>query len=185
MAQKHNYNFQHRDATMNYQLAMLAGACLLAPCTFATTPTRGRSSPHQVTGNELTANDAGLDAQFGPVRIAQNNITGNTRGIDFTDGGSPTPSAPLVVRNNVFGIKAYGVEVFQATAGGLPKLRENNIYGNGLCGTHNGTSEALDARNNFWGAATGPSDTDPADNACSALVPTRTSPFATSEFAVH
>ena len=147
--------------------------------------TRGPASPHQIIGNELTGNDIGLDAAFGPVRIAQNNITGNTRGLDFLDSGTPTPSPPLVVRNNVFGNKAYGIEMFQAPAGGLPKLRENNIFGNGLCGTHNGANEALDARHNFWGVATGPSDVDPADNACSELVPTRTTPFATSEFAVR
>lgn len=147
--------------------------------------TRGLSTAHQIIGNELTGNDIGLDALFGPVRIAQNNITGNTRGIDFTNGGTPSPSSPLVVRNNIFGNKAYGVEMFEAPVGGSPRLRENNIFANGLCGTHNGTNETLDARNNFWGAATGPSDTDPADDACGAPAPTRTSPFATSQFVVR
>jgi parallel beta-helix repeat protein len=146
---------------------------------------RGPASPHQIIGNELTGNDIGLDAAFGPLRIAQNNITGNTRGLEFLNSGMPTPSPPLVVHNNVFGNKAYGVEIFEVAPGGLPKLRENNIFGNGLCGTHNRANEALDARHNFWGAAAGPSDSDPADNACAELVPTLTTPFATSEFAVR
>jgi hypothetical protein len=146
---------------------------------------RGPASPHQLIGNELTGNDIGLDAAIGPVRISNNNITGNTRGIDFLDSGAPTPNPPQVVRNNIFGNKAYGVEIFQAPPGGLPRLRENNIFANGLCGTHTRSSDALDARNNFWGAATGPSSVDPADTDCSEFVPARTTPFATSEFAVR
>lgn len=145
----------------------------------------GAESPHQFIGNELIGNDVGLQSEYAPVRFAQNNISGNTSGIEFIETSTPTPSPPVVVRNNLFGNKVYGVEIFQGPPGALPKLRENNIYGNGFCGAHNRANQALDARNNFWGVATGPSDVDPADNACAELVPTRTTPFATSEFQVR
>lgn len=146
--------------------------------------THGASSPHQVTGNEITGNDIGMEVVWGPVRISQNNISGNTRGIEFFGNTTPISSPPTVVRNNLLGNKTYGIEIFDAPPGGLPRVRENNLFGNGFCGTNNRSTEVLDARNNFWGTASGPSDTDPADNACAVSAPTRTTPFAAGEFAV-
>jgi hypothetical protein len=42
----------------------------------------------------------------------------------------------------------------------------------------------LDARNNYWGAATGPSFADPADDACQWTAPIQSTPFATSAFVI-
>ena len=148
--------------------------------------THGAASPHQLVNNELNGNDIGLEVVWGPVRIAQNNISGNTRGIEFFGPSTPISGPPVVVRNNLLGNKTFGIEILEEPApGGLPRVRENNLFANGFCGTNNRSSQTLDARNNFWGAATGPSDTDPADNACSVSAPTRTTPFAVSEFAVR
>jgi hypothetical protein len=146
--------------------------------------THGAVTPHQVTGNEIIGNDIGMEVVWGPVRIAQNNISGNTRGIEFFGNTTPISSPPTVVRNNLLGNMTYGIEIFDAPPGGLPKVRENNFFGNGFCGTNNRSTQSLDARNNFWGAPGGPSDTDPADNACAVSAPTRTTPFSAVEFAV-
>ena len=100
----------------------------------------------------------------------------------------PIASGPLLVRNNFVGNRANGIDVYPGPAGISPRLRENNIFGNGNCGTTNQTGAAgvtIDARNNFWGAATGPSFTDPADAACAGAQPTLTTPFATEAFAVR
>jgi hypothetical protein len=147
--------------------------------------TNGAESPHQVIGNEITSNDIGLEAVWGPVRISQNNISANNLGMEFFGNTTPIAKPPLVVRNNFLGNNTYGIEIFEGPPGQLPRVRENNFFGNGFCGTNNRTNESLDARNNFWGVATGPSDIDPADNACAESAPTRTVPFATSEFAVR
>ena len=107
-------------------------------------------------------------------------------------GGLPVgDKGPLLIRNNFVGNRANGVDLFPGPAGVITRLRENNIFGNGNCGTTNQSNiggsvgATLDARNNYWGAATGPSFNDPADPACQGLHPTLSEPFASSEFEVR
>jgi hypothetical protein len=132
--------------------------------------TVGPVAAHRITANEISGNDTGLGAML------------NGFSLDI-----PIASGPLLVRNNFVGNRANGIDVYPGPAGISPRLRENNIFGNGNCGTTNQTGAAgvtVDARNNFWGAATGPSFTDPADAAAGAQ-PTLTTPFATEAFAVR
>ena len=152
--------------------------------------TVGPVAAHRITANEISGNDTGLGINWGPSRIAQNQVNANRLGA-MLNGFSldlPIASGPLLVRNNFVGNRANGIDVYPGPAGISPRLRENNIFGNGNCGTTNQTGAAgvtVDARNNFWGAATGPSFTDPADAACAGAQPTLTTPFATEAFAVR
>ena len=70
-------------------------------------------------------------------------------------------------------------------------LRENNFFGNGNCGVTNQTNIGgstpvpVDARRNYWGAATGPSFNDPADPACQGAQPVLFAPYSASEFDIR
>jgi nitrous oxidase accessory protein NosD len=64
--------------------------------------------------------------------------------------------------NDIVG-NAVGLSVQESTAG--VKATKNNIYGNGTDGSNCGITvfhNGADARNNYWGASTGPGP-DPAD----------------------
>jgi hypothetical protein len=149
----------------------------------------GATAAHEVSRNQLTGNEFGLNINYGPARISQNYVSGNRTGVmvnGFSD--EPMQGGPLLVRNYLVGNEANGVDVYPGPAGITVRLRENNIFGNGNCGTTNQTGptgETLDARNNFWGAAAGPSFNDPADEACPGLKPTLTAPFSTREFDIR
>jgi len=152
----------------------------------------GSLAPHRVTSNRVSGNDIGLAINFGPSRIAQNQVTGNRTGVMINGySDAPQDKGPLLIRNNFVGNRANGVDLFPGPAGVITRLRENNIFGNGNCGTTNQSNiggsvgATLDARNNYWGAATGPSFNDPADPACQGLHPTLSEPFASSEFEVR
>jgi hypothetical protein len=153
----------------------------------------GSINPHRVIANSMVGNEQGLAINWGPSRISQNYVAGNRVGasINGFSNDTPIPSGPFLVRNSFVGNRANGVDVFSGPAGATPTLRENNIFGNGNCGTTNQTTTGgypgftLDARNNFWGAATGPSFQNPADEACPGGQPTLTTPFATREFQVR
>jgi hypothetical protein len=150
----------------------------------------GPVAAHRITANEISGNGTGLGINWGPSRISQNQVTANRLGA-MLNGYSldlPITQGPLLIRNNFVGNRANGIDVFPGPAGISPRLRENNIFGNGNCGTTNqtgATGVTVDARNNFWGAATGPSFTDPADPACAGAQPTLTTPFATREFDIR
>jgi hypothetical protein len=150
----------------------------------------GSVAAHRITSNVISGNDSGLIIGWGPSRITQNQVTANRLGA-MLNGYSldlPIERGPQLTRNNFVGNRANGIDVYPGPAGISPRLRENNIFGNGNCGTTNQTGASgvtVDARNNFWGASTGPSFTDPADSACPGAQPTLTTPFATVEFDVR
>jgi hypothetical protein len=150
----------------------------------------GPVAAHRITANEISGNDTGLSVNWGPSRIAQNQVNANRVGASLNGFSLDFPIAhgPLLVRNNFLGNRANAIDVFPGPPGISPRLRDNNIFGNGNCGTTNQTGASgvtVDARNNFWGAATGPSFTDPADPACAGAQPTLTTPFATEAFEVR
>jgi parallel beta-helix repeat protein len=146
----------------------------------------GGTGPHRVNGNEVSGNDTGMSINYGESRIAQNQITANGFGI-MINGYSDDPEAtgPVITRNNILGNRTNGVYTLPGPAGAQIKVRENNIFGNGGCGSGNQSTAVIDARRNFWGAATGPSFQDPADPDCSAPGAMLTTPFATTEFDVR
>ena len=69
-------------------------------------------------------------------------------------------------------------------------IGRNNIWGNSYnmtnCGLFNNSGSTVGARNNFWGAATGPGP-DPADLVCNSGAGSFTdaNPPAASEFEIH
>jgi parallel beta-helix repeat protein len=147
--------------------------------------THGAQSPHQLVGNQVIGNQIGLEIPYGPVRVTQNNLNGNNLAVELIETTTPVSSAPVFVRNSFLGNQTFAIDIQQGPAGSSPKIRENNFFGNGFCATNNRSTATVDARNNFWGAATGPSPNDPADDACPSAVPTLTAPFSKREFDIR
>jgi hypothetical protein len=96
---------------------------------------------------------------------------------------NPVPARVLFLQRNSFTANLnYGVYILAGTPGNVT-IRENNFFGNrGSCGIASQSADVIDARNNYWGAATGPSWIDPADEACAMQGSITTTPFATREF---
>jgi hypothetical protein len=141
---------------------------------------------HRVIGNQVSGNEVGFSVNYGPYRIAQNQIAANGMGV-FVSGFSsePIPQGPLFTRNNFVGTRASALLVTAGPPGITARVRENNFLGNYGCGTNNQSDATLDARHNFWGSPSGPGSLDPADEACDFFGhPTLTTPFATSEYAL-
>jgi hypothetical protein len=168
--------------------ANLAGFVTLANNVATTNDTGiavGPTAGHRVSGNRVSYNGVGLNVAYGASILSSNRVTGNERGVrvgGFATTDGPLANAPLLQRNHLVGNRVNGVDVFSGPAGAMPLLRENNIFGNGQCGTTNQSQFVLDARNNYWGAPTGPSFQDPADPACPNR--TLTTPFAVREFVI-
>lgn len=149
--------------------------------------TTGGIAAHRIVANQVSGNEyTGLAVNWGPAKFSRNQVTGNGSGASV-NGYSNIPLAhgPVFTRNNFVGNRRNGVDVIQGPQGVAVQIRENNIFGNGNCGTTNQTDAPLDARNNFWGVPTGPAFQDPADEACPGAQPTLTTPFATTEFDVR
>jgi nitrous oxidase accessory protein NosD len=153
----------------------------------------GGPGSHRVTYNDAIGNENGLLITYGNSRIAHNYVAGNRWGA-MVNGYSPDfplTRGPQIVRNSFVGNRANGLDFLPGQPGLVVAVRENNFYGNGNCGVTNQTSLGgntpvnVDARRNYWGAATGPSFIDPADEACTGLSTIQTTPFATTEFAVR
>jgi len=141
---------------------------------------------HRVSNNVVNGPYYGIIVSPGQARISGNTLTNNRIGIAYSNyvGTQPAGGTPVITRNSIIGNRGSGI--FLLPAANFPlTLRENNIFGNGVCGIAANGNVAVDARNNYWGAATGPSFTDPADSVCD---PTNTSvqttPFSTREFQI-
>jgi hypothetical protein len=149
--------------------------------------TAGGNGPIRVIGNEVSGNETGIAIDYGPSRVAQNQIVQNRFGMVINGfSGNGAAHAPLVTRNNIIGNRQLGIYVLPGPPGNDLKIRENNMFGHGGCALGSqAIGQKVDARNNFWGAPTGPSFQDPADADCSALGDTITTPFATSEFDIR
>ena len=140
---------------------------------------------HRVYNNTVKEAFYGIAATPGPSRIYQNTLTGNRIGIAYTNfpGTEPpggTNGTPFISRNNLVGNFGSGFVVFPGATQSVT-LRENNVYGNG-CGVAGNAVVAVDARNNYWGAPTGPSFTNPADPVCDQNNTVQSTPFSSREF---
>jgi hypothetical protein len=139
-----------------------------------------------VTGNSVSGNEIGMSINYGPSRVAQNQIVQNRTGVMINGfSGEGGVAAPLVIHNNIVGNRQQGIYVLPGPPGNNLKIRENNMFGQDFCALGSQAGQVVDARNNYWGAPTGPSFQDPADGDCSAPGDTLTTPFATSEFFVR
>ena len=86
----------------------------------------------------------------------------NTFALSFSDRLELDNVTTTLSLNDIVG-NAVGLTLDQSTA--FLKVNKNNIYGNGTDGSNCGITvyhTGADARNNYWGAATGPGP-DPAD----------------------
>jgi hypothetical protein len=151
----------------------------------------GVYAAHQIFNNVASDNGTGMILLPGPSRISENTFSGNVTGILLDNGSGESSSAgPLVTHNNIVGSRIIGVNVFVDGTSAPPKFSQNNILGtapgfaqpNVGCGVVNYTPVPFDARNNYWGAPSGPG-AKPADTTCQGAV--LTSPFATRPFAVQ
>jgi hypothetical protein len=147
----------------------------------------GSIGAHRVIANRVSGNTAGgFAVNWGSTRFTRNQVTGNRIGASVNGYDPQTPqTGPVFTRNNFVGNTVNGIDVFPGPANARVRLRENNIFGNDNCGTTNQSDATLDARHNFWGAATGPGFNHPADMACPGAQPTLTTPFATTAFDVN
>jgi Periplasmic copper-binding protein (NosD) len=143
---------------------------------------------HRVVANAVSNNFIGVQVGVGPSRVTQNVLTGNFYGVAYAGEciGCATPAGtPLIVRNSIVGNRASTLWVSpQAT---YPiAFRQNNLFGTSSgCAISTSTSAAIDARQNFWGSATGPGFTAPANGVCSTNNVVRTTPFATAEISLN
>lgn len=140
---------------------------------------------HVVDRNVSSSNGFGFLVNGGGMVLTRNSAISNASHGFIVSNLASEPHR--FVLNNVIGNRGNG---FFFNPDAQPAvLRRNNIFGNLLnnCGIANQSGETIDARNNFWGAATGPG-ADPADNAgpgsgCDIHGTTKVIPFATQEFA--
>jgi hypothetical protein len=142
------------------------------------------SNAHLVYRNSITDNSYGLAIINGAARISNNIITGNRDGIVISGFGTVSRNTTFL-RNSIISNTGYGLYITNGMPPGLT-IRENNFFGNGSnCGIASQSANSFEARNNYWGAATGPSSADPADEACAFQGSINTTPFVTREFAVR
>jgi hypothetical protein len=144
---------------------------------------------HRVVANRISNNTIGLQLGVGPSRASQNIITENFYAVAYAGqclGCDPAPvGTPVVARNSLIGNRNAALWVSHLAEYPIA-FRSNNIFSNGYgCGINTSTTVAIDARQNYWGAATGPSYQAPANGVCSTNDVVRTTPFATAEIPLN
>jgi hypothetical protein len=147
----------------------------------------GPRGAHRISDNVVNGPFYGINVNPGPSRVTRNLVTNTRIALAYVRQFDVTTvtSLPLITRNSFVGNIGSGIVVLNEQTFPLT-LRENNIYGNGSCGIAGNGTIAVDARNNYWGAPTGPSFTNPADPICDSATPTiQSTPFATREFALR
>jgi parallel beta-helix repeat protein len=157
-----------------------------------------------VTDNEAVGNQQGFDVGGSGGKISGNRSTRNTGAGFVIQGTGHTVTGNLAIGNNRYGILLAGTTDLHLSGNAVVgndnsgihvnpgitgvEINRNSILGNNAGGNNCGLEvdgSAVDATNNFWGAATGPG-ADPADRVCltgggSATV----TPFAAREFKVR
>jgi hypothetical protein len=125
-----------------------------------------------VSRNVATFNLVGVLAS-GSNLVVGNVLTGNTEGISLT-------GAATAFGNNAIGNTLYGVIVPFQPGGFTGSIARNNLFGNGSCGIANFQfgGAVVQAPNNFWGTASGPS----VDPACGSV---STAPVAPKAFKIN
>jgi parallel beta-helix repeat protein len=121
------------------------------------------NASHQVIGNTASRNGGGFALNGNGFLLKNNTITANGEGIGT---GGNFAGGYTIVRNTIVGNQFAGIHFGFDTASS--QVHENNIFGNGdfveNCGVINESPNAMNATNNYWGAASGPGP-NPADNA--------------------
>ena len=102
-----------------------------------------------------TAGSIGSDSNI----LSDNTINNSDIGIWIGNGSDSNTLESNTINNNL-----TGVEIGTYGGGAAPvntEIHFNNIYGNTNYGMNNTTSVQVDATNNWWGAASGPSGAGP------------------------
>ena len=129
-------------------------------------------------------NGKGIVATGG--NVAANVVTANVTGVEVT--GSSQVVGNAVYANGVF-LNGAGIKINPPFSGAITK---NNLFGNTFgspfggfdCGLENHGAIGVNAKNNYWGTATGPG-APPSDGVCNLMDgSTIHTPFATKPFAV-
>lgn len=145
----------------------------------------------EVRGNRASGNGSGFYTDGVRIRLENNVAVANVSGFGVAG------TNPLLRRNSAIGNKFFGIVATlpqePGTVSSGIRLEQNNIYGNNTdlasprpgCGLLNSNGGQVEAKNNYWGAPTGPGS-DPADLLCD-LPPNTTTfqPVATKEFRVR
>jgi len=134
-----------------------------------------------ITGNTVTENGDGVRLAGGGFVVSSNMITdNNTYGIR-PGAGSISLTGLEITGNDIEDNSANGIQVDGGADIEDVTINENNITGNEPFGVNNETGVLLDATNNWWGDADGPSGEGPGSgDAVSEDVDF--TPFATTPF---
>jgi hypothetical protein len=151
------------------------------------------------TGVRFTGNVASDNGFFGFQFIGSGHVlTGNLASANDDDGFLFFGSGHLLSGNSALGNKGFGILIFNSGGVDSATITKNNLFGNNNqpftlgantftnCGLLNRSEDSFSLPNNFWGAATGPSATEPADNVCNSGTGSSTTvpSFSTKEFKV-
>jgi hypothetical protein len=140
--------------------------------------------------NVSSHNGRGFVANAARAVLEGNIAIGNDHP-EFGDGFYMESPNLRFVGNTALANRSFGVD-YWPYATSSATIRENNVYGNDAntnCGLVNRSGVQVDARHNYWGAATGPGP-DPADNAgpssgCDVAGTTMVTPFAARPFPIR
>lgn len=138
-------------------------------------------SNNLVRGNVISRNGTGIMLSGDGHTVEKNTIVNNFyHGVNVSSGNT-TISSNAIIGNYVIGV------VIGAAA--TATVMRNSIFGNAWvgtnCGINNQSGWTIDARQNFWGSASGPG-LNPADGVCGTLgASTTTDPFVTKEIKVR
>ncbi len=130
------------------------------------------SGSGNIFSNNVASNngDSGFRVQGSGQVLTNNLAVGND-----VDGISIVGSGHQITGNGILGNKRFGLILF---GGNTASVTKNNIYGNNIfsfvvdlisytnCGVFNTSGNAINLTNNFWGVATEPGFTEPADDVC-------------------
>jgi hypothetical protein len=135
-------------------------------------------SNRTVSRNQVSLSSSNGMVIEGSATATGNVVTGNDVGVFLAD-------APEVSGNAVYGSTKPGFEIGSPFSG---TIEQNDIVGNAdidNCSLANDGVAVLVARNNYWGAPTGPGP-NPANDVCNHLGgTTSTAPFAKAPFTVR
>jgi uncharacterized repeat protein (TIGR01451 family) len=115
-------------------------------------------------GNEISGNtigsgaDTGIDVETSDNTISGNTITGDDVGIELVDDSSDVVQDNEIT-NNVISSSDEDAILQTDTSGDSTgnSADHNDITGSGTDGVENDDAASFDARNNWWGSASGPS----------------------------